>query len=304
MQPNKNNETFHIPVLPIEVVQYLQPQPNKWYVDATFGGGSHTKAILDANPLCNVLALDWDKEAIDRNEPALKEIYGDRLKVAWGNFANLYKILKKENIPTIEGLLADFGTSQFQIHQKAGFSFSQNTPLDMRMSPSHQKASAADLLNSLSKQELAHILFTYGEERKANIIAAQIVEQRKIKLFSNTQQLVSLIETIMPPQPFKRMFGIHPATRTFQALRIVVNQELDNIKILLAAAVKYLSPGGRLVCISFHSLEDRLVKTFFREHEHEIHTLTPKPIVASEEEKASNPSSRSAKLRAAEKIRF
>ena len=193
MQSNINSQTYHISVLPQEVIDYLAPKPDKWYVDATFGGGGHTRAILNANPTCKVLALDWDKEAIDQNEPALKELYGDRLRIAWGNFANLYKILKKEGISSIDGLLADFGTSQHQIHEKAGFSFAINTPLDMRMSSAHQKASAADLLNSLSKQELAHILFTYGEEKKANIIAARIVQQRALQPFTHTQQLVAFL---------------------------------------------------------------------------------------------------------------
>jgi len=304
MQNEHPKSTFHTSVLMREVLEYLKPQPNKWYLDATFGGGGHTRAILDAEPTCHVVALDWDKEAIALNEPALKSIYGDRIKVVWGNFAHLYKILKKEKIPALDGILADFGTSQFQIHQKAGFSFAQDTALDMRMSPSHQRKTAADLLNTLDEKELANLFFLYGEEKKSFIIAKRIVEQRKLKPFSTTSELVTLIEKIMPPQSFKRQFGIHPATRVFQALRIAVNDELENIKILLGTAQHALAPDGRIVCISFHSLEDRLVKNYFRDHENEFSLLTKKPVSASEDELFANPSSRSAKLRAAQKTRI
>ena len=151
--------TFHKSVLVQEVVTALAPQPGKTYVDVTFGGGGHTKAILDAEPTCSVIALDWDQKAIEQNAPPLEARYGKRFKVLWGNFAHLYKLLKKEGITQVDGILADFGTSQFQIHERAGFSFQTDSPLDMRMSPAHQHTTAADILNKASEQEIAHILY-------------------------------------------------------------------------------------------------------------------------------------------------
>ena len=293
--------TFHKSVLVQEVLEALAPQPGKTYVDVTFGGGGHTTAILEAEPGCSVIAFDWDQKAIERNAPPLEERYGTRLKVRWGNFAHLYKLLKKEGITQVDGILADFGTSQFQIHERAGFSFQKDSPLDMRMSPAHQHTTAADILNKASEEEIAHILYVYGEEHLSRKIAHAIVDQRKKHPFQTTGQLVDLIESLIPVRIFKAKRGIHPATKTFQALRIAVNDELKNIEIFLKAALGFLAPGGRLVCISFHSLEDRMVKQFFRDHTGEFEILTPKPLIAQPEELAQNPSSRSAKLRAARK---
>jgi 16S rRNA (cytosine1402-N4)-methyltransferase len=294
--------TFHKSVLVNEVLQYLDPQPGKTYIDATFGGGGHTRAILDAEPQAKVIAVDWDIKAIERNAAPIQEAYGDRFKILWGNFAHLYKLLKKEGIKHVDGMLADFGTSQFQIHEKAGFSFQSDTPLDMRMSPAHQHATAATLLNECAEKELSWIIYEYGEEPMARKIASAVVEARKLKPFSTTGQLVTLIESLIPVRTFKAKRGIHPATKTFQALRIAVNSELENIDIFLKAAPGFLAPGGRIVCISFHSLEDRMVKQYFREHGDAFKILTPKPVTASPEELLINPSSRSAKLRAAQRI--
>lgn len=299
MNDNNNTNTgYHQSVLMLEVLQYLNPQPNKTYLDATFGGGGHTKAILDKEPSCKVIAFDWDPQAIEHNAQPLLNQYGDRLTIIWGNFAHLHRLLKKEKINAVDGILADFGTSQFQIFQEDGFSFLRDSPLDMRMSSAHQRTTAADILNNYPERDLADLLFEYGEEAQAKKIARAVVEERKKGDFVTTKQLASLIEKTIG---FRGNGSVHPATKTFQALRIEVNHELENIKLFLAAAVQHLNPGGNLVCISFHSLEDRLVKTFFRDHQDKVSILTNKPITATEEELKQNRSSRSAKLRAAKK---
>lgn len=291
-------KTYHKSVLVNEVITYLDPQPNKLYLDATFGGGGHTRAILEKEPTCRVVALDWDQEAIKRNAQPLIEEFGSRLTVLWGNFIHLDRILKKAGIKEIDGALADFGTSQFQIHEKEGFSFQTDTPLDMRMSPAHQYTTAADLLNTLSEKELADLFYLYGEEPRSRSLAKAVVAARKIKRFTKTGQLVDLVESIMHG---KRHGPTHPATRIFQALRIKVNNELDNIERFLKLSLPMITNQGRLVCISFHSLEDRIVKYFFREHKQEVTILTTKPITATSEELTVNPSARSAKLRAIQK---
>lgn len=303
MIENRQN-TLHKSVLVNEVLDYLNLKPNKVYIDATFGCGGHTSAILDKEPDCKVVAIDWDQKSIELNEPVLKEKYGDRLTVIWGNFAHLYKLLKNEQIKNVDGILADFGTSQLQIFQREGLSFMTDTPLDMRMSKSHYHITAADILNTYSENQLLKILYEYGEESNAKKIVRALVERRKSQAFKTTKQLADLIESIIPRYTDKGRKPIHPATKTFQALRIAVNNELDNIKSFLHASLPFIAPQGRLVCISFHSLEDRLVKNFFQEKERlcQIKILTKRPIVASVEELAQNPSSRSAKLRVAEKV--
>lgn len=285
----------HKSVLVREVLTYLNPIPGGVYIDVTFGGGGHTRAILTAEPTCKVIGLDWDTSAIEHNAAAVKEEFGDRFTMLWGNFAHLYKILKHEKIRNVQGILADFGTSQFQIHEQAGFSFQKDTPLDMRMSSAHHQITARDVINNSSEKELTHIFSTYGEEIHARKIARLIVQERQHKLIATTRQLVDIIEHVIPH--FSRT--THPATKVFQALRIHVNDELNNITAFLAATPRALVKGGRLVCISFHSLEDRLVKNFFNEHALELTTLTTKPITAQEDELEVNPSARSAKLRAA-----
>lgn len=288
---------YHIPVLMREVLTYLAPKPNGLYVDCTFGGGGHTRAILAAEPTCRVIALDWDQQAIDRNGPILEEEFGERLTLVWGNFSTLSRHLHKLRIKGVDGILADFGTSQFQIHGRAGFSFVEDTPLDMRMSPAHQRVTAEHILKNASEDELAEIFFEYGEEREGRRIARAIVAQRGKKPFATTRDLAAIVEKIVP-----RTGHTHPATRVFQALRIVVNRELDNIKGLLSqATLGCLNPGGRLVCISFHSLEDRLVKQFLKDHSQELTILTPTVVTAQDDELRANSSSRSAKLRAAER---
>jgi 16S rRNA (cytosine1402-N4)-methyltransferase len=298
-----NTKPAHKSVLVNEVLQYLNPKPGKTYIDVTLGCGGHTSAILDLEPTCNVIGIDWDQKSIDQNAPLLETKYGDRIKIIWGNFAHLYKLLKNEGIKNVDGILADFGTSQLQIQEREGLSFMKDSPLDMRMSKSHYHTTAATILNTCSENEIANILFEYAEEHNARKIARAIIAKRKTESFKTTSQLVKLIETIIPRYTNKGKKHTHPATKTFQALRIAVNNELENIKSFLHASLPFLAPNGKLVCISFHSLEDRIVKSFFKEKECllELKILTPKAITASVDELALNQSARSAKLRVAEK---
>lgn len=291
----------HKPVLVNEVLEYLEPGKGKVYLDVTFGTGGHTRAILEKEPKCRVIAMDWDNVVLDTFGIPMQEEFGDRLMLIWGNFALLYKILRKEKIKAVDGILADFGTSQIQLMDRPGFSMFKDTPLDMRMSPPHQQVTAAQLLNRASDEKLREIFWQLGEERAAKKIVQAIVEARRKKWISTTGELVKIIESVVPRN---KKLKIHPATKVFQALRLYVNRELNNISAFLPMAVSFLNEGGRLICISFHSLEDRLVKNFFKEQEEKLalKVLTPRVVVATKEEIKENASSRSAKLRAAQKI--
>lgn len=297
----ENKKIYHKSVLIKEVLEYLNPQPNKLYLDATFGGAGHSTAILEKEPTCKVIAFDWDKKAIEKNYTPLKEKYKNRLKVIWANFAHIKRIFEKENIKNIDGIIADFGTSQFQIQHTYGLSFLKDTPLDMRMSQAHYYFKASDIVNRFNEKKLANIFFKYGEERHSRKIAHAIVEQRKKKKFTTTKQLAELIESILPKYIHGQKRKIHPATRTFQALRIFVNKELENIEIFLKDSIEYISKDGNIVCISFHSLEDRIVKLFFKGNKDNLEILTKKPVTPTKEEVRQNHSSRSSKLRAAKK---
>ncbi len=287
----------HKSVLVDEVLEYLDVQPGKVYLDVTFGAGGHTRQILEKEPNCTVIAMDWDTVSLDTYGPPLQEEFPGRLKLVWGNFALLYKVLKKEDIKFVDGILADFGTSQMQITSRPGFSVYKNSLLDMRMSPPHHKVTAINVINEASEKELRDIFWEFGQERYTKKIVAAILQDRQKKRITTTKQLAQLIERVVPAAKKQK---IHPATRVFQALRIFVNKELDNIVSFLSAAMRILKPSGRLVCISFHSLEDRLVKQFFLEKSREqlVEILTKKVVTASEKELEENPSSRSAKLRA------
>jgi len=297
MEQNK----YHKPVLIEEVLTYLDPKPNKVYVDVTFGGGGHTRAILEKEPGCSVIAFDWDKNAIEKNGYPLQEEFPDRLTLIWGSFSHVLMLLKKEKITQVDGILADFGTSQFQITQLPGFSVHRDTVLDMRMSPAHQKITAEEIINKSTPKKLEEIFFDLGEERYSKQIVRAIVEERSNRRIRTTGQLVDIIKKVVPKDAKKK---IHPATKIFQALRIFVNTELENIHSLLMASLRILKPGGNIVCISFHSLEDRIVKQFFKDHpcviDRGFKILTPKVVEATEEEVQMNPSSRSARLRAAQ----
>lgn len=291
--------TYHKSVLTQEVLTYLALKPHGVYIDATFGGGGHTRAILEAEPTCTVIAFDWDTVALDTNGPKLQEQFPNRLQLIWGNFAHIERLLKKNNCSKVDGILADFGTSQHQLLHRPGFSFSQKSPLDMRMSPAHQKTTAYDIVNKATEQELITIFKDYGEERQARQFAQLIIEHRVQERIKTTRDLALIIEKKVRAHPGKP----HPATKIFQALRIFVNSELDNIRSFFPGALRSLKPHGRLVCISFHSLEDRMVKQFFANNKDTLSVVTPRVITATEQELIENRSSRSAKLRAAELIK-
>lgn len=291
-------KNYHISVMAEQVIEFLAPRPGGLYVDCTFGGGGHTRALLQADPTLEVIAFDVDPDAFEHNREALEADFPGRVRFFWANFATLRLALKKIGVMQVDGIIADFGTSQHQIEHKPGFSFSRDKKLDMRMSTAHGTVTAADIVNHADERELATIFWRYGQEPAGKQIARAIVQARQETKILTTGQLVDIVKKVVKALPK----GIHPATRVFQALRIVVNHELDHIEGLLKQAPEVLRPGGRIVCISFHSLEDRLVKHAFKEHATSLHILTPKVVLPSSHEVAQNPSSRSAKLRAAQKI--
>lgn len=292
---------YHKTVMIDEVLSYLNPQPYKRYCDVTFGSGGHTRAILDKEPHCYMIALDWDVKSIETYAPALEEQYEERLRLLWGNFAHLYRILKKAKIDKVDGILADFGTSQMHIKERAGFSFAIDTDLDMRMSPAYQRITAAYVVNKSSEEKLCELFWQLGEEPHAKKIARAIVESRQDKRICTTRDLALIVEKAVPRQLRAASSRIHPATKVFQALRMYVNHELNNINGFLSGALQVLNPGGLLLCISFHSLEDRMVKEFFKEKAAagKLEIITKRVVVPTQEEIAKNPSSRSAKLRVA-----
>jgi 16S rRNA (cytosine1402-N4)-methyltransferase len=282
-----------------EVVEYLAPVPHGLYVDVTFGGGGHSEAILKAEPTCKIIACDWDTNALSMNGPILEQKFPGRVTLLWTNFARLSDHLRKMGIAQVNGLLADFGTSRHQIEAGLGFSYMRDTPLDMRMSSAHQKTTAHDILHQASEHELVHILGTYGGERNAKGIAHEIVLARmRGESLKTTTDLVRVVERVIPT----RVGNIHQATKTFQALRIVVNKELENIHALLTQAPSIIASGGRLVCISFHELEDRLVKNAMTEHPEVWRAITRQIVIPSDNEIKANPASRSARLRCAQRV--
>jgi 16S rRNA (cytosine1402-N4)-methyltransferase len=294
---------MHIPVLLNEVLEYLNPKPNENFVDCTVGQGGHTKLILEKiTPNGKVLGIDLDEKQIDSCK-LLKEKYGERLILVNDNYANLKDIINKNNFNKVNGILADIGFSSFQTDEsKKGFSFQRNEPLDMRYNLDKNNLTAKIILNEWTEKEIEKILEDYGEEKFSKQIACEIVKQRKIIEISTTFQLVEIIKKAIP---LKFQYGrIHYATKTFQAIRIVVNGELENLKKVLSQAFSVLENGGRLAIISFHSLEDRIVKNYFKEELEKgtIKILTKKPIKASDQEVELNPRSRSAKLRAIIKL--
>ena len=285
---------MHIPVLQKEVTKYLAPKPNENFVDATIGLEGHSKAILEKNkPNGKILGIEVDPEV-------LKVIrYQDRLIIVNDSYANLKKIVKKYGFKSIKGILFDLGMSSWHLEESGrGFSFRKNEPLDMRYNPQN-KLTAEKIVNSWPEKEIERILKEYGEERFAKKISKEIVIQRKSITIKTTSQLVKIIEQATPL--FYHRKKLHFAARTFQALRIVVNQELENLKQVLPQALEVLEKGGRIIIISFHSLEDRIVKIFFKENQKKgrLKMLNKKPITPSLEEVKKNSRARSAKLRAA-----
>jgi 16S rRNA (cytosine1402-N4)-methyltransferase len=295
----------HRPVLLAEVIAYLKCEPGRIYVDATVGRGGHSWEILQrSSPTGKLIGLDWDERALDQARKNL-EAFGDRVELRPENFRNLGKVLDAMAIRTVDGILADLGLSSEQLEDRErGFSFRWEAPLDMRMSRETMRR-AEDFLRDLSVEEIAAILRDYGEERWAGRIARAIARRRELGPIRSTTELV---ETIVRSAPFRRG-KIHPATRSFQALRIAVNDELGNLHQFLRGCEDRLNPGGRLGVISYHSLEDRIVKNQFRRWARRegggppsFRILTPKPVTPSRAEVVSNPRARSAKLRVIEKL--
>lgn len=297
----------HFPVMLPQVLETLRPQDSRIYVDATFGNGGYTEAVLNAAN-CKVIALDRDPNVLPRVKE-LQALYGGRLEFRAGCFGDFAKLVSEQ----IDGAVFDIGVSSMQLDQgERGFSFSKDAPLDMRMSQSGQ--SAADIVNTLPESELADLIYQYGEERKSRQIAARIAAARKLKKIETTKELAEIIYSVIRRSPN----SIDPATRTFQALRIAVNDELGELQKGLSGATARLKPQGRLVVVDFHSLEDRIVKTFFKnntgkarhvsryaakpqEQDIAIFKECSKVILPSEEEVRNNSRSRSAKLRYAVK---
>jgi 16S rRNA (cytosine1402-N4)-methyltransferase len=316
-QTDRTQHTQHVPVLPDAVLAALAVRSGGRYIDGTLGGAGHTALILERGaPGARVLGIDVDPAALARAEDRLsKAVQEGRLLLRQANFAELGRLASEAGWLPVDGVLLDLGLSSDQLADPArGFAFASDGPLDMRFDPARGR-SAADLVNELGEEELADLLWRYGEERRARAIARRIVAARRRGRIARPLELARLVAEAVPGRPG----GIHPATRTFQALRIAVNEELASLEAALPQAVEALAPGGRLAVISFHSLEDRIVKTFVRAEARgcvcppdlpscvcgrtpRLRDLTRHPITAEPEEVARNPRARSARFRAAERI--
>ncbi|MBH5368751.1 16S rRNA (cytosine(1402)-N(4))-methyltransferase RsmH [Bradyrhizobium glycinis] len=300
----------HIPVLGREAIAHLAPREGGVYVDATFGAGGYSRAILDV-PGTRLIAIDRDRTAIAGGAELVERAAG-RLTLVEDRFSNLAEVCAVQGFDGVDGVVMDVGVSSMQLDQAGrGFSFRLDGPLDMRMGQTGP--TAADVVARASEGDLADIIYLFGEERHSRRIARAIVADRQETPFTTTRALADLVGRVVRSKPG----DIHPATRTFQALRIFVNEELEELRTALAAAERVLKPGGRLVVVSFHSLEDRIVKNFLAErsktgggsrHLPEVAQIAPsfqlltrRPVVAGEDEVAQNPRARSAKLRAAER---
>jgi 16S rRNA (cytosine1402-N4)-methyltransferase len=309
--------TVHVTVLPRQTLDELAPRLGGRYLDGTLGGGGHTALLLDASaPDGRVLGIDADADALERVRGRLPQaVASGRLLLRQGNFAEMDELARESGFAPVDGILLDLGLSSDQLADRArGFSFASDAPLDMRFDTGRGQ-SAADLVNTLDEAELADLIWRYGEERRSRAIARRIVEQRARKPIQRTGELARLVASVVHGRPG----GIHPATRTFQALRIAVNDELGSLEAALPQAVGLLAPGGRLAIISFHSLEDRIVKQFFQREARgcicppelpacvcgrspTLRIVTRHPVTAGEDELARNPRARSAKLRVAERL--
>jgi 16S rRNA (cytosine1402-N4)-methyltransferase len=303
----------HFPVLYQEILNMLQPQQDGFYVDGTVGAGGHAWGILKAStPDGKLLGLDVDPQAIELAQERLAS-FKDRFFLLKSSYTAILDLIKSLNWNGVDGILLDLGFSSMQIESDRGFAFQSDSPLDMRFDPDNPRT-AEKIVNELSEEELITLLFEFGEEEQARLIAKAIIHSRPVK---TTRQLSDVIVSAVKGK--KKQSRIHPATKTFQALRIVVNDELNSLMVVLPRAVAALRPGGRLAIISFHSLEDRIVKLFFRTeskdciclprqpictcgHRATILTLTKHPIQPSEAEVVYNPRSRSARLRVAQKL--
>ncbi len=290
---------IHCSVLPAETLEFLLPHSDGVYVDGTLGLGGHSEAILsESSPDGRVIAFEWDAAAIEKSRERLKS-FGDRLTIVRRNFSEIGKGLEEAGVDQVDGILIDIGLSSLQLDMgERGFSFQRDEPLDMRMDL-RRDITAASILAECSEEELADIFFYYGEEKQARRIASYVVKERSTAPVSTSKEFADLVARAVP-RPFHPK-KIHVATRVFQALRIAVNTELENLAAILEDGVRYLKPGARFCVISFHSLEDRMVKRKFRASD-ELKVLTKKPIVAGSEERENNRRSRSARLRVAEKL--
>ncbi|MFC1524053.1 16S rRNA (cytosine(1402)-N(4))-methyltransferase RsmH [Thermodesulfobacteriota bacterium] len=288
---------MHQSVLLEEAVGSLSPVDRGIYVDGNLGLGGHTERILEqTSPGGCVIGFEWDAETLELARQRLAG-FGSRVRFVHRNFADLKEVLAELDIKKVDGILLDLGLSSFQLDgSHRGFSFKGKEALDMRMD-TRNPTSAAELINTVSREDLADIFYHYGEERQARRIAAAIDAERKKEPIRTTDRLVDIIYRAIPKRFHPKK--IHVATKAFQGLRIAVNRELDNLVQVLACGVEVLKPGSRFCVISFHSLEDRIVKNAFRENRH-YRVLTKKPIVPGEEECRKNPRARSAKLRVAE----
>jgi 16S rRNA (cytosine1402-N4)-methyltransferase len=306
---NISMSNYHIPVMLNEVLENLAIKKNAWYLDCNLGGGGHTEGILKAGG--KVVGLDLDPDAIHevaKNHGLTVETINnhliaksENLILYQTNFANLKTVLEELQINKIDGILFDLGVSSYQLEtSERGFSFNTEAPLDMRMNKT-TGATAADLVNGLYEKELAELFWRYGEERFSRQIAKRIVEKRQEQPIKTTNELAQIILSARHKAKGDRT---HPATRVFQALRIAVNDELRSLEEALPQTIEVLKPGGRLAVISFHSLEDRIVKNFMANEQQNssIKIITPKPIEPTEKEVDFNPRSRSGKLRVAERI--
>ncbi len=300
----------HIPVMGREAVDMLAPRVGGIYLDATFGAGGYSRAILDSAGT-RVIGIDRDRTAIAAGFALVERSQG-RLTLIEDRFSNLSKICAAQGIDAVDGIVMDVGVSSMQIDEgERGFSFRLDGPLDMRMS--HDGPTAADVIATASEADLANIIYIFGEERHSRAVARAIIAARKETPITTTRALAEIVSKVVWSKPGE----IHPATRTFQALRIFINEELDELHLALAAAERMLKPGGRLAVVSFHSLEDRIVKNFLSERgkagggsRHLPDTpkaapsfdiLTKRPVTPDDDEIAANPRARSAKLRAAER---
>jgi len=308
---------LHLPVMEKEVLCYLNCRAGGIYVDATVGDGGHAEAICRSiGPGGRLIGLDWDEKALERAEERLAG-HRDLVKLIRADYTGLGEVLEEEGFPLVDGILIDLGASTLQLMDAdRGFSFHQGGDLDMRMDR-RLPVTAKDMINTYSSEDLADIFYKYGEERWSRRIAARIEQEREeAGPLTDSARLAEVVKEAIPAR-FRRSGG-HPARRIFQALRLAVNRELDNLEQVLPQAVERLAPGGRLCIIAYHSLEDRLVKNFLRDQagqcacppdrpcvcgkKAQVAILTSKAVKPSEEEVAANPRARSARLRAAERL--
>lgn len=297
---------FHKPVLLAQVIEFLDPAPGKFYIDATIGGGGHSFALLQKG--AKVLGIDRDPEAIEFVDKKWKMVNGkwkiaENLTLVQGNFSHIGQIARENGFSQVNGILFDLGVSSHQLETpKRGFSFQKEGPPDMRMDP-NLTVTAYDIINNFNERRIHEILKTYGQEKFSRSIARAICSARQVKPIKSTIRLAKICQEAVPRGVYgkHRVIKIHPATRTFQALRIVVNSELLNLGESLPQTTKLLAHGGRLAIITFHSLEAQIVKRFLKQ-EKQLAILSKKPIGPSKSEILQNPRARSARLRVAEKI--